>query len=189
MYRYLRNTHLFLGLFSFLFVMMYGVSSVQMAHNTWFNNKPTVNESAEKIAPLLDARQAARLLMDKYGWRGELGQVNVRRDDIVFRVVRPGMVYEVTYAPATGDAKIKTNVANWIGMLNRIHHIGGFWHEFSLINVWAAFVAMVSVSLILVALSGIYLWFKIHKERVIGGVLLAVGLIYGLGLMVLLRLS
>ena len=81
MYRYLRNTHLFLGLFSFLFVMMYGVSSVQMAHNTWFNNKPTVNESAEKIAPLLDARQAARLLMDKYGWRGELGQVNVRRDD------------------------------------------------------------------------------------------------------------
>ena len=189
MYRYLRNTHLFLGLFIFLFVMMYGVSSVQMAHNSWFNAKPLVNESSEKLAPMLDARQAARLLMEKYGWRGELGQVTTRRDDLIFRVVRPGMVYEVTYAPVSGETKIKTNVANWIGMLNRIHHIGGFWHEYSLINVWAAFIAIVSVSLIVIALSGIYLWFKIHTERLIGGVLLAAGLIYGLGLMILLRIA
>jgi hypothetical protein len=189
MYKFLRNSHLILGAFSFLFVLMYGVSSVQMAHNTWFNNKPLVNESSEKIAPMMDARKAARVLMDKYSWRGELGQVTTRRDDLVFRVIRPGVVYEVTYAPVSGDTKIKTNVANWMGMLNRIHHIGGFWHEYSLINVWSVFVALISVSLILIALSGIYLWFKIHKERLIGGVLLAGGLIYGLGLMILLRIA
>ena len=148
MYKLLRNTHLFLGLFAFLFVMMYGVSSVQMAHNTWFSAKPLVNESSEKIAPMLDARMAAHLLMEKYGWRGELGQVTTRREDLVFRVVRPGMVYEVTYAPVSGETKIKTNVANWMGMLNRVHHIGGFWHEYSLINLWSVFVALVSISLI-----------------------------------------
>src|SRR5512140_3541954 len=181
MYRYLRNTHLFLGLFSCLFVLMYGVSSVQMAHTTWFNTKPLVNESSEKIAPMMDARKASRALMDKYQWRGELGQVTTRREDLVFRVVRPGVVYEVTYAPVSGYTKIKTNVANWMGMLNRIHHIGGLWHEYSLINVWSVFVALVSVSLILMAASGIYLLFKIHTERLIGGILLAGGLIWGLG--------
>ena len=181
--------HLLLGLFAFLFVMMYGVSSVQMAHNTWFNLKPLVNQTSEKIEPMLGARKAAHLLMDNYGWRGELGQVTTRREDLVFRVVRPGTVYEVTYAPASGETKIKTNVASWMGMLNRIHHIGGMWHEYSLINVWSVFVALVSVSLIVIALSGIYLWFKIHKERLIGSLLLAGGLIYGLGLMILLRLS
>jgi len=189
MYRLIRNSHLFLGLFSFLFLMMYGFSAVQMAHPEWFSNKPLVNETAETIAPMMDARQASRVLIDKYKWRGELGQVTVRREDIVFRVLRPGTVYEVTYAPVSGATKIKTNVANWIGMLNRIHHIGGLWHEFSLINVWSGFVALVSVSLILIAFSGICLWFKLHKERLIGSVLLAGGLIYGLGLLVLLRLT
>jgi hypothetical protein len=36
MYRLLRNTHLFLGLPAFFFVLMYGLSAVQMAHDTWF---------------------------------------------------------------------------------------------------------------------------------------------------------
>ena len=48
MYRYLRNTHLFLGLFCCLFVLMYGVSSVQMSHNTWFPSRPSVTTAVSR---------------------------------------------------------------------------------------------------------------------------------------------
>ena len=184
MYKWLRNTHLFLGLFAFLFLLMYGVSSVQMAHNKWFNNKPKVTESEIALPPGLgDARAIARQLMDGHGLKGELGQVR----NTSFRITRPGTVYEVAYSPETGTAKVKTNVANFMGMLNRLHHIGGVWHDYTLVNVWAVLVAIVSIALIVLSLTGIYLWFKIHNERVIGAVLLTLSLGYSLTLIVLIR--
>jgi hypothetical protein len=190
MYKWIRNTHLLIGLFAFLFLLMYGVSAVQMAHNRWFNNKPAVTESEIALtAGVTDARVVARELMDRHGLRGELAQVRKAAYGLSFRIVRPGTVYEVAYSPETGNAKVKTNVANIMGMLNRIHHIGGLWHDFTLTNVWAVFVGLVSVALILLSLTGIYLWFKIHSERVIGIILLTLSLGYNLTLIVLIRMA
>ena len=188
MYKWLRNTHLLLGLFSCLFLLMYGVSSVQMAHNSWFDLKPAVIESQAALAQGLDnPRDIARLLMDRGQVRGELQQIRKTGPDYSFRVVRPGTVHEVDYSAQTGTAKIKTNVANLMGMLNRIHHVAGVWHEYALTNVWAVFVAIISTLLVVLSLTGIYLWFKIHTERVIGCILLALSLGYSLTLIVLIR--
>jgi hypothetical protein len=188
MYKFLRNTHLLIGLFCFLFLLMYGVSAVQMAHNRWFNNKPVVTEAGYKLdAGAADARIVARQLMDRYDVKGELAQVRKSGDGFDFRIQRPGTVYEVSYATDSGAATVKTNTANFMGMLNRIHHVGGLWHEFSLTNVWSVFVGLVSLGLILLALTGIYLWFKIHSERLVGGILLGVSLGYSVTLMVLIR--
>jgi hypothetical protein len=76
-----------------------------------------------------------------------------------------------------------------IGMLNRLHHVGGLWHEYALINVWAVFVGLVSAILILLSITGIYLWFKIHSERVIGAILLTLSLGYSLTLTIMIRLA
>jgi len=179
MYRFLRNSHLFLDLFCCFFLLMYGISSVQMSHNRWFNSKPRVTETEVPVQGA-DPREIATELMAR-GFRGEMTAVT----SAGFRIVRPGTVYEVSWA--NGAAKIRTNEANFMGMLNRIHHIGGFWHEFTLVNIWAFFVAVVSVALVILGATGIYLWFKIHQERVAGTVLLALGLGWGLTLLVLIR--
>ena len=71
-----------------------------------------------------------------------------------------------------------------MGMLNRIHHVGGLWHEYTLTNVWAFFVA---VGLPIPGGTGIYLWFKIHAERIGGVVLMVIGLGFGLTLVVMNR--
>ena len=184
LYKFLRNTHLLIGLFSFLFVMMYGVSSVQMSHNAWFNLKPAVTESQVTLATgITDPRDIARQLMDRGAVRGELTQIR----DSTFRVIRPGAVHEVNYSPQTGVAMIRTSVAGFLGMLNRIHHVAGLWHEYTLINVWGLFVGIISILLIVLALTGIYLWFTIHTERVIGSILLIVSLGFSLTLIVLIR--
>ena len=186
-YKFLRNTHLLLGLFSCLFLLMYGVSSVQMAHNTWFDLKPHVIESQATLASgLSSARDIGRQLMDQGAVKGELQQIRKTAGGYSFRVVRPGTVYDVDYAQ-TGAVKIRTNVANFMGMLNRIHHVGGLWHDYTLTNVWGVFVGMISVMLIVLSVTGIYLWFKIHTERVIGAVLLILSLAYSLTLIVLIR--
>jgi hypothetical protein len=184
LYKFLRNTHLLTGVFSCLFLLMYGVSSVQMAHNTWFNLKPGVADSEAALAPgMTNPREVARQLMDRGLVRGELAQVR----GTGFRVIRPGTVYEVAYSPETGAAKIRSNVAGFMGMLNRIHHVAGLWHEYTLTNLWGAFVAITSVLLIVLAATGIYLWFAIHTERVTGFILLAASLGFSLTLMALIR--
>lgn len=186
MYRWLRNTHLLIGLFSFLFLMMYGVSSVQMAHNSWFNLKPKVTENRLEVQAM-EPRAVAQELMRAHGLRGEMGPVKVAKAGFSFRIARPGTVYEVTYPADPHTALVRTNEAGLMGMLNRIHHIGGLWHDYSLINVWGTFVGLISLLLVVLGLTGIYLWFKIHKERVIGSVLLAASLAFGLTLLVMMR--
>jgi hypothetical protein len=188
MYKWLRNTHLLLGLFAFMFLLMYGMSSVQMAHNRWFDLRPAVSETTVTLAAGTDSpRAVARELMDRHGLRGDLNQVRQTATGATFRIARPGTVYEVQYTAANGEARVKTNTAGFMGMLNRIHHIGGLWHEYALINVWGALVGVVSASLVVIGITGVYLWFKIHTERVIGLVLLAVSLGYSVTLMVLIR--
>lgn len=181
----IRNIHLLLGLFFCSFVLMYSVSSMQMSHNSWFETKPGVTESVSKLAPGLDARAAGRMLIER-GMSGEIAQV--RPGEVIqFRIVRPGTVYEVAYDSTSGEAKVKTNVSGFMGMLNRLHHINGFWHDLNLINLWTGALLVTSLALITLALTGIYLWFRIYQERLVGGLLLSLSLIYGLGLIFLMR--
>jgi len=188
MYRTLRNTHLFLGLFCCLYLLMYGVSSIQMAHSQWFSARPAVTIIHAALPPqTTDARRVARSLMDRYGMRGEVAQVRAASAQLSFNIVRPGTVYQIDYSPGSGDTRIRENHAGFIGMLNRIHHAKGFWHDYWVLNAWGAFVAVVSAALIVIAATGIYLWFKLHQERVIGAILLAVSLGYSLTLMILAR--
>ena len=48
---------------------------------------------------------------------------------------------------------------------------------------------VVSAGLLLLGVTGIYLWFAHHSERLIGGILLALGLSYGLVTLVLTRIE
>lgn len=189
MYIWFRNTHLFLGLFCLLFLLVYGVSSVQMAHNTWFTMRPAVIQSRVPIRAenASNPRAVARQLMDEQHMQGDLLRVRQYEEGASFQIVRPGTVYEVNYSAAAGEARVRTNHANFMGMLNRIHHIGGLWHEYSLINLWGVLVGIVSTALILMALTGIYMWFHFYDERVIGIILLALSLGYSVTLMVLIR--
>jgi hypothetical protein len=190
MYRLLRDTHLVLGLFCCLFLLMYGVSSVQMAHNRWFTTRPAVKDTAVILpAQIADARVIGRQLMDQFHLRGEVGQARVSPAQINFVMVRPGTVYQVEYNTGTGITRIRDNHADFIGMLNRIHHAAGLWHDYWLLNAWGSLVGIVSAALILIGMTGIYLWFKLHQERLLGLILLTLSLGYSLTLMVLARIA
>lgn len=188
MYRLLRNTHLFLGLAAFLFLLMYGVSAVQMAHNHWFSMKPTVSETRVTLARNTsdDPRAIARALRS-IGVRGDMGAVSVSDAGCKFEVARPGAYYKVDYARATREAKVRIQTTGFMAVLNRIHHLRGAWHDYAPLNAWGVMVGLVSAGLILLGVTGIYLWFTIHSERIIGVVLLAINLGICVTLLVLVR--
>ena len=189
MYQIVRNLHLLFASFSLPFLVMYAVSAVQMSHSTWFRTTPVVHERQLQVAVgQTDARAVAREIMaSDSSIDGELGSIQPSDSGIALRIVVPGTVHEIRYDRASGAAQVKTSVAGVIGMLNRLHHWAGFWHEPVSMKAWALAVAAVSTALLLLGATGIYMWFTRRPERRIGLVLLGVNLVFAIAVLTLLR--
>jgi hypothetical protein len=189
MYQAIRNIHLLLASFSLPFLVMYGVSAVQMSHNSWFQMKPAVQERDFPVQPgQSDGRAIARTVMDREpSITGEITNVQTDAVGVSLRIVVPGTVHELKYDPRSGNAHVRTSVAGVMGMLNRLHHWAGFYHEPVPMKLWAGAVAIVSAALLLLGATGVYMWFTRRPERRIGVALLAVNLAFALVLIVLMR--
>lgn len=170
---------------------MYGVSAVQMSHSTWFQMKPVVQERQLSLTMgQTDARAIAREIVNRErAVKGEVSNIQPNDAGVALRIIVPGTVHDVRYERASGVARIKTSVAGPMGMLNRLHHWAGFWHEPASMKVWAVAVAVVSAGLVLLGASGIYMWFTRRPERRRGIVLLAINVVFAMTLLTLLRIS
>ena len=176
LYRKILAIHLCTGMLSFAFLAMYGASSLQMTHVKWFPLRDRVSEGHLWLTPGVgDARAVARELMQRYGLRGELAAVNASAGGLRFRIARPGTWYQVEYSAPAGAARMTTHENGFRGVLNRIHQSRGLWHEYTILNVWSSVLAVISLALILLGGTGVYLWFRNHRERRLGGALLAAG--------------
>ena len=190
MYRIVRNLHLAAAICSLPFLLLYGLSAVQMAHNSWFRMKPDVSESVMSVAPGGDdGRAVAHNVMESFGMRGEIAELRTAPAGFIFRIARPGVNYEVEYRRDTGEAKIRTTRAGFLGVLNRLHHVTGFWHEFWVIRLWTLLVIVASCALIMIGGSGLWMWYQRRTERRLGAVLLAVNLGFSLTLLWLIRFA
>jgi hypothetical protein len=191
MYRWLRNTHLILGLFGCLYILVFGISSVKFSHRAWF---PTVTVTKFSNVTIPDeaassARAVARELMDKHGMSGDLVGGKETPTGFTFQLVQSGLRYVVDYTKSTHQARVATSRPDFMSMLVNLHEVHGLWHENMVRQALAIFAGIVSLSLVILSLTGIYLWFKIHPERTIGAILLALSLGYSLTVMVLLGIA
>jgi hypothetical protein len=189
MHRLMRNTHLILGLVFVLFLMVYGVSSLRVARRSWFPGQPARTESRVKIDPSVatSGRALGLVLMREHGLRGDLFQVQDTEEGFSLNIWRPGTNYEIRYSRQSGEAVIGARQQDFVGMLMGLHVTYGLWHDAWLHNLWGVFLLLLSVGLFLLGATGIYLCFKTYEERVIGSVLLGVGLVYGLTFLILTR--
>jgi hypothetical protein len=187
----MRNIHLGLGLLFVLMALIFAVSSLVIIYRPWLQSSPRISESTVQISleAAASARGAARELMADHGMKGDLRQIQEDGDAVSFRIVRPGEVVEVKYGRSRGEANIKVRRHGALETLVQLHTNHGLWHEYAASNVWAAISLLASAGLLLLGVTGIYLWFAHHSERLIGGILVGLGLSYGLITLVLTRLE
>ncbi|MDE3194738.1 MAG: PepSY-associated TM helix domain-containing protein [Acidobacteriota bacterium] len=185
MYKWLRNLHLIVGLFALPMILTYAVSSVQMAHR--IRIPQSVTEETLALSAGLAPRAAAQQLMDQRGFSGDFGNAATTPSAVTFAITRVGTRYQVTYNPANGNTHVRTIDTGVWGELNRLHHLNGFGHQNSAMNIWSWLLAVVSVILLTIGATGIYMWFKLHRERAVGIVLLSANLAISLLLLIILR--
>jgi hypothetical protein len=188
MYRTLRTIHLLCGVFALPMLLMYGMSAVQMAHSKWFDMKPSLTEVTLPMpSNYTDGRQLAHDIMANRGIRGEITAVEQTPAGFNVRIVVPGIVHEIRYDRATRTAVIRRSAAGFMGMINRLHHAAGFWHDYLPMKWWALLVGVVSLATIGLATTGIWMWWIRKQERKLGVILLAANLLFSVIVLALIR--
>jgi hypothetical protein len=185
MYRLLRNVHLILGLLLFWMVMMYGVSAAQMAHRVRIDSAVTERDVAAPAG--IEARELATHLMEREGLRGEMSGVTPRPGGYRFQLTRAGGNVVAQYESATGKVHLRETQTGMLGVLNRLHHFHGLRNQTGRRNAWGWLVMVASLGMLTLGATGIYMWFKLHTERVIGVILLSANLVISGILLVALR--
>jgi hypothetical protein len=62
-------------------------------------------------------------------------------------------------------------------MLIRLHHLSGF-EGGKIYEIWGVMLDLVCVAMIVFALSGIYLWYKLTKRHLLGWLVLSASVCY-----------
>ncbi len=193
----LRRIHLYLALFLAPWILMYASSTFVMNHRVLFHGPAPApppqyvverelvypGEMPEGATPQQVARQLlATLDMD--------GAHVVARPFAAERVVihrqHPVSPRRITYTAADRRVVIEKMTFSGAGFLERMHRRRGFQHDYALEDLWAGTVDLTIAGLLLLALSGIWMWWTVRAARPLGALALGAGFaLFGLFLAVL----
>jgi hypothetical protein len=186
MYSVVRKIHLFCGLVILAFLMMYFVSGYIMVHRPWFMSAPpppTTQTASLESAGALPPEQLAAEVKNKLGLVGRVQFPQKQPADVTrFWVNRPGVMVRVD-VPAGGHAvTVTTQRVGLVGTLIMLHKVRGYDGQLAF-DACALFCDLAGLSMIVFALSGVYLWWKRAKKRLWGVLCLAASCAYAAGMM------
>jgi hypothetical protein len=198
-YRFIRDLHLYLGLFISPFVLVFAISVFFLVHS-WMPRLANVTsttrvisgfplpENLERLSgrPLIDAFKPA---LEMAGVHGEVGFVRhlAKEQRLIIPVIIPGREITVTIALPSREATIVTRETGLADALVTLHKSPGqhgpdIRMNWFYMRAWR-WIADATVYLILfVSVSGVYLWYGLRTERAVGLILLCAGALSFVGM-------
>jgi hypothetical protein len=191
-YRLIRDLHLYLGLFSSPFVLVFSISVFFLVH-AWLpkiGSQATTTRVVSDLPlpgdlktlsgrPLVDALKPT---LESVGIPGEIGFVShlVKEEILIIPVTIPGRETTITISITNRQATIVTREVGLASALVTLHkspggHGPGIRMNWLFMKAWR-WMADATVYLILfISVSGIYLWYVLRAERKVGFILLFAG--------------
>ncbi len=182
----LRRIHLYLALFLAPWILMYTVSTFVMNHRGLFHGPPPVPPpqfavEREFVYPgeMPDGATPQQVALQLLATLDMDGAHVVARPWTAERVVinrqHPVTPRRITYTAADRRVVVEKMVFSGAGFLERMHRRRGFQHKYVLEDLWAASVDVTIAALILLALSGIWMWWTLRPARALGALALGAG--------------
>jgi hypothetical protein len=179
-YTLLRKIHLYAGLAILVFVIVYFVTGYPMIHHDWFPNpeavKTTRTESLAYTGPR-EPEAFSNYLQETFDLSGRpTRQRRLPDGGWEFRFTRPGTFFEALVPPSGDSVRITIREENAVETMVGFHKL----HEYrggAVYYAWALFYDLASLSLIVFAFTGIYLWYRLTKKKLLGWIFL--GISYG----------
>jgi hypothetical protein len=183
-----RRAHLYLGLLLMPWLLMYGVSSFIIIHQSWFpGEKPerellfektygrTFNTQGANDSPEL--RAAAQELLkdcDLEGafWVSKPKPDTLRIDRFTFRDS-----ISLTYSITDQKLKAERQTMRWSQVPMRMHFRGGYFQPDFGSKFWGVLVDVACVGILIWVASGLIMWWRLPKFRGWGAVAVAGGIL------------
>jgi len=198
-YRLIRDLHLYLGLFSSPFVLVFAISVFFLVH-TWlpkFGSDASTTRVVSGLLlpanlqtlsgrPLIDALKP---VLEKAEVPGEVGFVQhlVKEEKLIIPVTVPGRETIVTINIASRGATIVTRETGLAGAMATLHrspgeHAPAIRMNWFYLKAWRWLADTTAYLILFISVSGIYLWYVLRAERRVGFVLLFAGALSFFGL-------
>ena len=190
LYRWLRDLHLYFGLFISPFILLFAASVFYLNHGTLIPSAaPPVETYRHLTIPdgfdRLKGREAverATPILPQVHVAGEIGYLRYAAKDrhLIFPVTRAGSEATVDVDLDARTATVKRRAMNVWESLSYLHKMPGP-HNVAIRGNWIGieawrFLADATIYLLLfISMSGVYLWWAIKADRRIGIALLAGG--------------
>lgn len=192
MYNLIRKIHLYSGLIILIFLMMYFVSGFMMTHRPWFlgaRAAPTTRSAPLRSTGDQSKEQLAADVQRQLGLAGRIQFQPQQPPDVMrFWVIHPGSEIRVDVSKREKLIHVITQREGWVGTLIMLHKVNGFDAQ-PIFDAYAFLCDLAGASLILFALSGVYLWWKTTKNHLWGILCLAASCAYGAGMMLYLAFA
>ena len=198
-YRLIRDLHLYLGLFSSPFVLVFAISVFFLVH-TWLPKIGSETSTTRVVSalllpvnlPTLSGRpliDAIRPVLEKAEVHGEIGFIRhlVKEEKLIIPVTVPGRQTIVTISIASREATIvtrETGLADAMATLHRSpgEHAPAIRMNWFYMQAWRWLADTTAYLILFISVSGIYLWYVLRAERRVGFVLLFAGALSFFGL-------
>ena len=198
-YRLTRDLHLYLGLFSSPFVLVFAISVFFLVH-TWLPKLAPETSTTRVVSglplpgdlPTLSGRpliEALRPTLEKAGVPGEVGFVRhlVKEEKLIIPVTIPGRETIVTISLASREATIVTRETGLADALVTLHkfpgqHVVNIRMNWFAMQAWRWLADTTAYLILFISVSGIYLWYVLRAERRVGFDLLFAGALSFFGL-------
>ena len=187
MYDLIRRIHLYAAFIVLSFLVMYFVTGYPMIHQNFMQREDPQKESRSYALDYqgdFDPAAYSLQLQGQFDLRGHRGKPRRHNNgNWEFKYNRPGNWHKaVVYAE--GDSVLITshngNLRDIFIGFHRLHKYGGG----ALYDMWMVFYDLASLSLVVFAVTGVYMWYKLTRKRLLGWLILGASCIYA-GAMVL----
>ena len=192
------DLHLYLGLFSTPFVLLFAGSVFFLVH-AWLPQLGSATSSARAVStlavpaelrtlsgrPLIDALKP---VLGRAGIQGEIGFIRrPNSEELIIPITIPGREMTVDLKLSNGEATIVTRELGLAGAMATLHrspgeHAPAIRMNWIFMAAWRWLADATAYMVLLISASGLYLWYVLRAERQVGFVLLVSGGISLIGL-------
>ena len=198
-YRLIRDLHLYLGLFISPFVLVFAISVFFLVHS-WLPRIASGTSTTRVVSalplpgdlqtlsgrPLIDA---LRPTLEKAGVHGEVGFVRhlVKEEKLIIPVTIPGRETIVRISIASREATIVTRETGLADALVTLHkfpgqHLVNIRMNWFFMKAWRWLADATVYLILLISVTGIYLWYALRAERSMGFILICAGAVACFGM-------
>jgi hypothetical protein len=176
--KFVRRTHMYLGLFLFPWILMYALSTLAMNHRAVFASKygtgPIPFEKERELVydgvfpENAELRTISRQILSSLDLDGSHGVT--RRKDGAVVINRNDLLVprRLTYSPADRRLLIEKMHHRPNALLERFHRRRGYATGYRLDTLWAVSVDLVIIAMVFWVASGLWMWWEMRATRRLG---------------------